>query len=140
MRPPLPFTKPAMPKTCSTCIHWKAMPAGARSDGLAGECREGSPVADWKWPRTRCTDYCSRYSNTAQAEPASERAPEPKATAPAAPQQLSLDATPESGAAPLTAEGVGKTSTASRGSGNRPRRDSARTAESSGQASTAGVE
>lgn len=149
MRPPLPFSKPAMPKTCSTCIHWHLQRPTARTDGPVGECREGSPTRDFAWPRTKGCDYCSRYATTqaeARAETArAEReripaAPSAPAPAPAEAQQLSLDATPESGAATPPGSPVGKTKQPGSVSGNRPRRDPARTAESGGQASAAGVE
>ena len=143
MRPPLPFAKPAMPKTCSTCIHWHPQRPTARTDGPVGECREGSPTRDFAWPRTKGCDYCSRYATESAAAPASvATATATPPPAPKAPAQdtLSLDATPESGAATPPGSPVGKTKQPGSVSGNRPRRDSARTAEADGQASAAGVE
>ena len=80
-----------MPKTCSTCRHWHALTSSrARSDGPLGECREASPTRDLAWPRTRCTDFCSRYASAAASAAPEAAAQEPRAAVPAEPLQFSL--------------------------------------------------
>ena len=51
-----------MPNTCATCRHFLKIPA-SRSvhTECVGECRNGPPVADWKWPKVRDVDYCSEF-------------------------------------------------------------------------------
>jgi hypothetical protein len=131
MRPPLPFTKPAMPKTCQSCLHWTPMKSDrARCDGPLGECREASPTRDLAWPRTRSVDFCSRYRTANEGvayasgpdkgpgTPLERAGQDPRAEVPAsAPQQLSLVADP---AAPKPVE-TGKNPPADAPGGPRPR-------------------
>lgn len=53
-----------MPHNCASCQHWRPVTQHSLRAGLGivGECRGGPPVADFKWPRSKATDYCSDHA------------------------------------------------------------------------------
>jgi hypothetical protein len=105
-----------MPNTCETCQHWRKVAArDVRAEGAVGECRAQPPIADFRWPRTAASHFCSHYGVATTAE---------------AQATLSLDANPDTGSA-LPSQGDS--------SGNRPRRAGGRTSPRS-QAAPGGVE
>lgn len=52
-----------LPTTCQTCKYWKLVGAGARAQGeVVGECRASTPIADFRWPRTKDIHGCAKHS------------------------------------------------------------------------------
>lgn len=52
-----------MNKTCSTCQHWRAWKPGARAaDDHIGECHAETPLADFKWPKSKYNDHCGKHA------------------------------------------------------------------------------
>jgi hypothetical protein len=67
-----------MPNTSSNCRHWLRIPANqtVHADAV-GECRSQPPVENFKWPKSRPTDWCSLHNQPALlAETSQRKAPE----------------------------------------------------------------
>jgi hypothetical protein len=48
-------------KNCGNCAHWHC-PLQKHGAGI-GECRRGTPIASYTWPRTRESDGCSEHKD-----------------------------------------------------------------------------
>jgi hypothetical protein len=50
---------------CGNCTHWQKTPYKGLNKTIVadevGECRGGTPVADFRWARTRRCDTCARW-------------------------------------------------------------------------------